>query len=470
MASTSPAQIPTGNIKVTLQQVAGGLPSPVQLTHAGDGSGRLFVVDQAGQIRVIQNGVLLNTPFLDLSSKIPSLNSIFDERGLLGLAFHPNYAQNGRFFVRYSVPRTGSPSEPCNDPSGFIVGCHKERLSEFLVSGDPNVADPLSEKILFEVDKPQFNHNGGHVAFGPDGFFYFSLGDGGGAHDGLADNPPSHGSIGNGQNINAALGKVLRINVDAGTPYSIPSDNPFVGKTGLDEIYAYGFRNPYRFSFDLKGTKELWVADVGQNLFEEIDVVVKGGNYGWVIREGKHCFDPFNPTIPPVSCPSSGLTDPVAEYDHSDGIAVIGGYVYRGKLHSELWGKYIFGEFSRDFGPTGRLIYIAVSGDRSKILEFQLDQPLGLFVKGLGEDESGEIYLLTSTALGPSGSGGQVYKIIGSGNPVPTLSRWALIIFSLLLFGNLTWFFYRKRNFSIPTASRIFLLVFTVAFFFSSTL
>lgn len=436
----TPAQIPLGSIEIKLQEVASGLTSPIMLTHAGDGSNRLFVVDQIGKIWVIDNGALLATPFLDLTAKIVTQNPSFDERGLLGLAFHPNYQANGRFFVRYSAPRIGDPDEPCSDPGNFIPGCHKEVLAEYQVSGDPNVANAASEVILFEVDEPQFNHNGAHVAFGPDGFLYWSLGDGGGAHDGLADSPPSHGPNGNGQNIETALGKVLRIDVDGASPYAIPADNPFVGAPGLDEIYAYGFRNPYRFSFDRGGSNELFVADVGQNLYEEIDVVEKGGNYGWVIREGAHCFDPFAPTSPPAVCPTAGLIDPVAEYDHTDGLAVVGGYVYRGGLHANLLGKYIFGDFSRDFGPTGRVFYLNADGDRSQIFEFQIappNDPLNLVVLGFGEDEQGELYLLGSANLGPTGTTGRVFKIVGGfgGPAVPTLSEWGAIAFGALLLG-----------------------------------
>ncbi|GAB4324450.1 MAG: PQQ-dependent sugar dehydrogenase [Candidatus Zixiibacteriota bacterium] len=431
------------------------MTSPVMLTHAGDGSGRLFVVDQAGQIRVIENGTLLPTPFLDLTAKIPALNPGFDERGLLGVAFHPDYEINGRFFVRYSAPRTGAPGEPCADPGNFIQGCHKEVLAEYAVSGNPNVADPNSEIILFEVDEPQFNHNAGHLAFGPDGYLYFSLGDGGGAHDGLADTPPSHGPNGNGQNTETALGSMLRIDVDGASPYAIPPDNPFVGGPGLDEIYAYGFRNPYRFSFDHGGAGELFVADVGQALYEEINVVVKGGNYGWVIREGAHCFDPFNPSVPPPTCDTLGKIDPVAEYDHGDGLAVVGGYVYRGTIHANLIGKYIFGDFSRDFGPTGRVFYLDADGDRSQIFEFQLappHNPLGLVLFGFGEDESGELYLLGSENLGPTGSTGKVFKIVGGfGGPgVPTLSEWGAIIFAALLFGGVIVYVRRRQRVALP--------------------
>ncbi|MCH7840769.1 MAG: PQQ-dependent sugar dehydrogenase [Planctomycetes bacterium] len=366
------------------------------------------------------------TSFLDLSSQLVGLGIFgpgsFDERGLLGVAFHPNYATNGRLFIRYSAPRAGSPDEPCSNPEAFVTGCHTAVLAEYAVSTDnANRGDIDSEVILFEIGEPQFNHNSGQVAFGPDGFLYFTLGDGGGAHDGLADTPPSHGAIGNGQNTETVLGAVLRIDVDGELPYEVPPDNPFVNTPDVNEIYAYGFRNPYRFSFDdgPGGDGRLFVADVGQNLFEEIDIVENGGNYGWVIKEGFHCFDPFDPTNPPVDCDSEGLIDPVAEYTHDDGLAVIGGFVYRGNNFPELVGKYVFGDFSMDFGPTGRLFYLDADGKLSDIFEFQLggnNDPLGLFLFGFGEDEDGEIYAMTSENLAPVGNTGQVFRIV-SGMP-----------------------------------------------------
>jgi glucose/arabinose dehydrogenase/plastocyanin len=413
-------EIAQGDLTVKLEPVATGLTSPLTVTHAGDGSGRLFVVDQIGLIRIVENGILLPTPFLDITGKTVSLNSAFDERGLLGLAFHPDYADNGRFFVRYSAPRAGDPSEPCNDPKGFNVGCHSAVLAEYAVSIDPNVADPTSEMILFSVDEPQFNHNAGALAFGPDGFLYVALGDGGGANDGLADDPPSHGPIGNGQNIDTLLGSLLRIDVDGGSPYSIPPDNPFVDTDGLDEIYAYGFRNPYTFSFDdgPGGDGSLYLADVGQDLFEEIDIVVKGGNYGWVIREGTHCFDPFDPGNPPDLCDDAGMIDPIAEYTHAEGgTAIVGGYVYRGSSSPSLKGTYFFGDFSADFGPTGRLYYLVSSGPhQGEIRELRIGRdatPLARVLKGFGEDEEGELYVLVSTDLGPTGGTGEVYRLVG---------------------------------------------------------
>ncbi len=258
---------------------------------------------------------------------------------------------------------------------------------------------------------------------------YFSLGDGGGAHDGLADTPPSHGPIGHGQNIETVFGSILRIDVnrrDPGLQYGIPRSNPFAGDTpGVDEIYAYGMRNPYRFSFDRGRCKywhgkrlcgrraDLYVADVSQNLFEEVNLVKKGGNYGWVTAEGFHCFDPFEPRQPPALCTGTGpngepLLNPVAEYNHNDGTAVIGGFVYRGNRSRSLFGKYLFGDFTQG------LFWLDADGVRSDIFEFrlgELDQPLDLFLLGFGEDERGELYVLTSENSGPSGETGQIWRV-----------------------------------------------------------
>jgi glucose/arabinose dehydrogenase len=412
---TVQAQIPSGDITVELIPVASGLTAPVSVTHAGDGSGRLFIVDQAVSIRIVKDGTLLAQPFLDLSAEIVEVNPFFDERGVLGLAFHPDYDTNGRFFVRYSIPRMGTAGEPCFDTTR---GCHTEVLGEFGVSSDPDVADP-NGAILFAVEEPQFNHDAGGIAFGPDGFLYFTIGDGGGAHDGLADDPPSHGPTGNGQDIFTTLGSILRIDVDSGSPYAIPADNPFFNDTATTEIYTYGLRNPYRFSFDREDGR-LFLGDVGQALFEEVDIIERGGNYGWVTREGFHCFDPFDPSNPPASCPGTGplgepLLDPVAEYDHGDGIAIVGGFVYRGSRFPELVGKYVFGDFSRTFFPAdGRLFYLDADGDLSSIFELRngdLDVPLSSYLLGIGEDEAGELYATTSDNLGPSGDTGQVWHI-----------------------------------------------------------
>lgn len=437
-------------IAIELELVADGLVSPVEVTHAGDGSGRLFVVDQAGQVRIVEGGVLEPTPFLDLTSRMVTLDPVFDERGLLGIAFHPDYETNRRFVVRYSAPRDGHPAEPC---SGTSYGCHKEVLSEFAVSPDPHVADPTSEAVLFEVDEPEFNHNGGGVAFGPDGFLYFSLGDGGGEGDGLGDPGLPHGPLGHGQNVESCLGSVLRIDVDAqpdaGLAYKIPEGNPFVGGPGLDEIYAYGFRNPTRLSFDdgPGGDGSLYLGNVGQ-MFEEVARVEKGGNYGWAIREGKECFDPSDSTEPAVACPHVGpilgdlLLDPIHDYLHprpcvsdeecallgvmcdttvglceeSAGLSVIGGYVYRGLLNPALTGKYVFGNLSSSVSSgEGSLHYFSLTGPYA-LHRFQLllrphGQALGTYVRGMGEDEAGELYVCTSQQHGPAGESGAVYRI-----------------------------------------------------------
>lgn len=412
------AQIPLGDIAIDLRPYATGLTSPVMGTHAGDGSGRLFIVDQAGFIRIIDaNGNLLPTPFLDVRSALPTLSAQFDERGLLGIAFHPDYENNGRFFVRHSVPRPDEPGMPC---TGTPRGCHAEVLMEFSVSSDPNVANPVGTE-LFRVNKPEFNHNAGHLAFGPeDGMLYFTLGDGGGANDDQHLNPSPHGPGGNGQNPLTYLGSMHRIDVDDVPPlasYGIPDDNPFVGNAGaLPETWAFGFRNPYRFSFDdgPGGDNAIMLGDVGQGLREEIDIVVPGANYGWVIKEGTICFDPTNPNTPLPTCANSGpfgiaFTDPIAEYTHADGIAIVGGYVYRGHRFPKLVGKYVFGDFSRDFGPTGRVFYMDLADH--VIREFILPAPLGKFVLGLAEDQEGEVYLLTSDRLAPNGNTGLVLHI-----------------------------------------------------------
>jgi len=439
LLTTAPASADfmPGGLTVELEEVAAGLTAPLGVTHAGDGTGRLFIWEQTGQIKIVAGGVLLPTPFLDLSDKLVDLNAFYDERGLLGLTFHPDYASNGRFFVRYSAPRDGDPGEPCNDPDGFIVGCHQEVLAEYQVSADPNLADPSSEIILHEADQPQFNHDGGAVAFGPDGMLYWSLGDGGGANDGLADMPPSHGPSGHAQNTETVLGSILRIDVDGphdpGLPYAIPPDNPFAAGPGADEIFAYGFRNIYQFSFDdgPGGDGSLFAGDVGQDTFEEIDIVSPGGNYGWVIREGFHCFDPFNPGTPPVNCPDTGphgepLLDPIAEYTHLDGgITVIGGFVYRGSLAPAVVGTYLCGDFSSDFiVPDGTLLYLdETDPDVYQVRRLVIglnDRDYGRFLKGAGEDEAGELYVCGTTDLGPSGTSGVVERLM-FGGVVPAL-------------------------------------------------
>lgn len=405
--------------RVGIQLVASSLTAPDALVPAPDTSGRLFVVDQAGLIRIIaSDGQLQAEPFLDVRDRMVRLNSSYDERGLLGLAFARDFAQTGRFFVFYSAPpRQGAPGGSDNTM----------RLSEFTVAQDnPNRANAGSEQIIMQVDEPQANHEGGTIAFGPDGYLYISLGDGGGAND--TSNGHTSG-IGNGQDLSNRLGKILRIDVNSQQgSYAIPPDNPFKDRPA-PEIYAYGLRNPYRFSFDLAGDHTLYAADAGQGLFEEVDIVTKGGNYGWNIREGAHCFNPQDSSIPPASCADKGpngdsLIGPVIEYSHTEvGIAVVGGYIYRGKALPDFNGHYIFGDWSTSFGqPNGTLLVAAPKPAGQGLWQVQKLQisnnpggRLGHFVLGFGQDNNGEVYLLTSDRSGPTGSTGSVYRIMPAG-------------------------------------------------------
>jgi len=415
-----------------LQLVADGLTSPVALVPSPDRTGRLFIVDQIGQIRILTaNGKLLPTPFLDLRSKLIALDPSYDERGLLGLAFHPDYAVNGRFFVYYSIPlRPGA-------PAGFD---HTNVLAELHVSAtNPNRANLSSERDLLFDDHPQLNHNAGTLAFGPDGYLYVSIGDGGGANDvglGHVQDWYAANAGGNGQDVTHNLeGNLLRLDVDNGFPYTSPPDNPFVGRAGRDEIYAYGFRNPYRFSFDLGGSHQLLVGDAGQDLWEEVDLVTKGGNYGWNVREGTHCFDAAHADDPQISsCPSvvgaghpdtgAPLLDPVIEYANADnpagglGHVVIGGYVYRGNAIPELRGRYVFGDWSRDEEePDGRVFFATQRQNglwQMRELWFTTTTSARLehFVLGFGQDLRGEVYVLTTDEMGPSGTTGKIYKLV----------------------------------------------------------
>lgn len=409
---------------VELQLVAQGFTSPVALVEAPDRSGRLFVVDQAGLIRIIDaTGTLVREPFLDVRGLMVTLRPGFDERGLLGLAFHPRYSSNGRFFVYYTAPlRSGA-------PDGYDATA---RIAEFRVSTDADRADLASERIVLQVDKPQFNHNGGTIAFGPDdGYLYVSLGDGGGANDtplGHVQDWYTENGGGNGQDIaRNLLGSILRIDVDRGAPYGVPGDNPFVGGPGLDEIYAYGFRNPYRFSFDMGGINDLLVGDAGEGLWEEVSLVTRGGNYGWNVKEGRHCFDAENNRVSPATCPSVDtitgvpLTDPVIEYAHlsngGPGLAVVGGYVYRGGAVPQLFGRYVFGDWSRAFAtPDGSLFAAAprLSGMwpmQELVVSTRPGGRLNHFLLGFGQDTYGEVYVLTSDRAGPSGTTGRVYRL-----------------------------------------------------------
>lgn len=382
------------NYFLNFETVAEGFNSPVVLTHAGDRSNRLFVADQIGKIYVIEDGELLSDPYLDLTEKVLDLDETYDERGLLGLAFHPDYKINGKFYVYYSSPKSG---EGIN---------HESILSEFHVLNDnTNQANTFSERVIFRLDQPEANHNGGQLAFGPDGYLYVGLGDGGGAGD-------QHGEIGNGQNINTYLGTILRIDIDSyNDPYGIPPDNPFIDSHGLDEIFAYGLRNPWKFSFDDE-TGRLFAGDVGQDQWEEIDIVVNGGNYGWRIMEGAHFYD--ETLLDELDIDMDSLEQPIHEYSHDIGKTVIGGYIYRGDIESPLYGKYIFGDWSTDFTVAdGRIYYLSQDNSGNWLRsEFRLLEQFNRFILGFGEDENDELYILSKTNLGPTGTTGDVRKLI----------------------------------------------------------
>ncbi|HEV8403248.1 MAG TPA: PQQ-dependent sugar dehydrogenase [Candidatus Limnocylindrales bacterium] len=349
-------------VRVTVTVALDGLTNPLEVANAGDGSGRLFVVEQGGRIRVVRDGALVDRPFLDIGDRITSGG----ERGLLGLAFHPGYPTDPRFFVDYT------------DRDGNTV------VSSFRAStADPDVADPDSESILLQVDQPFANHNGGGLGFGPDGDLYIALGDGGSGGD----------PQGNGQRLDTLLAKILRIDVDGGSaggaPYAIPQDNPFVGTAGArPEIWLYGLRNPWRFRFD-RLTGDLWIGDVGQNAWEEIDVAragIGGLDFGWNRTEGFHCYSP------PDGCDETGLTPPVAEYGHDQGCAVIGGVVVRHPADGSLDGGYLFGDDCSD-----HLWVIDPAGDGRR--EPRLITDMGRSVSSIGEAEDGTVYA-TSLAHG----------------------------------------------------------------------
>jgi glucose/arabinose dehydrogenase len=413
---------------VDTKVIAEDLVSPLGLVEAPDHSHRLFIHDQVGKIWIVDgDGMKLSTPFLDVTSRMVTLNPGYDERGLLGFAFHPNYRNNGKFYIYYTLPpRAGG-------PEGGGAWNNLSRISEFRVSGgNPNMADISTEKVILELDDPQSNHNGGSIGFGEDGYLYIAIGDGGAADDvapGHVEDWYDVNRGGNGQDVEANLfGNILRIDVNSGSPYGIPASNPFVGKPGMDEIWAYGFRNPYRFSFDMGGSHWLYVGDAGQALYEEIDVVNKGGNYGWNVKEGTHCFDAANNTVELPGCPvqdtmGKQLIDPVIELNNANNpkggkaTTVIGGNVYRGNDLPQLRGKYIFGIFSQPGGTPNAELYMS-SPAGSGLWSFEelilkgRPNDIGYYLKGFGQDKDGEVYLAVSGVAGPSGNTGKVLKLV----------------------------------------------------------
>lgn len=370
-SKSAPGPIPGGpGIQATL--VASGLSQPLDLTAPPGDTARVFVVEKTGAIRILKNGAVQSTPFLDLSARVSSGG----EQGLLGLAFHPQYAANGKFYVNYT------------DLSGDT------HIVEFAASADPDRASPAGRELLF-VKQPYANHNGGGLAFGPDGYLYIGLGDGGSAGD----------PQGRAQNPDSLLGKLLRIDVNAtdpaaGTQYAIPPGNPFRGRAGYrPEIWDLGLRNPWRFSFD-RATGDLYIGDVGQNLWEEVDVEPRGTggrNYGWNTMEGNHCYGA-------ARCDATGLTPPVLEYGHGPGCSITGGYVYRGTALAGLQGVYFYGDYCAGFVRSFRIAGGAISDERD--WTGSLRAALGGALSSLssfGQDARGELYILLL--------GGEVYRI-----------------------------------------------------------
>jgi glucose/arabinose dehydrogenase len=358
-SSPSPVFEP-GAVQLTLQPVTTAVREPTGLFSAYDGSGRLFVTERAtGRIVILRDGQPLSQPFLDIGSLIRSGGQ---EQGLLGLAFHPGYRDNGYFYVNYTASNGD------------------DTVARYSVSADPDVADPGSGAIMLDIPDPAPNHNGGDLVFGPDGYLYIGFGDGGGGGD----------QFHNAQDMGALLGKMLRIDVNAQFPYGIPPDNPFVGMPGArPEIWSYGMRNPWRYAFD-PATGSLFIADVGQNAYEEIDIQppgIGGQNWGWPIMEGLHCY-PQN-----RACDMTGLAQPVAEYDHAQGCSVTGGFVYRGSQYPAAEGAYIYGDFC-----SGRIWALSAGDDGVWHQALLLQTQLG--ISSFGEDESGELYVVS---LDPAG-------------------------------------------------------------------
>ncbi|MEM7023036.1 MAG: PQQ-dependent sugar dehydrogenase [Pseudomonadota bacterium] len=409
----------SAEVTVNLEEVASGLTAPMSMVQPA-GDDRKFIAEQHGLVRILTpEGEILEEPFLDLREKITPQWPEFDEKGLLGLAFHPDFANNGKFYVAYS-----SPAQWRGDLAKHFWWSHTNVVEEYQVSDDdPNVADHSSAREISAIDWPQFNHNGHWIDFGPDGMLYISTGDGGYANDwGIGHNVLE----GNGQDLLSPLGKILRIDVDQtmGGEYGIPADNPFVGQeaTVLPEIWAYGLRNPWRCSFDMGGDNALICGDVQQNSFEEITLIESGTNHGWRSMEATHCFDFENPNDHPAECSTEGLVMPIVEYDNCTakpetckGISVTGGYVYRGG-NADWDGKYIFGDWSKSFAaPDGQLFVASPNGggawDMEHVTVGNMEGNLP-YILAFAQDNDGEVYALTSVTTGPNGGLDKIYKIV----------------------------------------------------------
>ena len=408
---------PASALDVKLEVVAEGLTHPLIMVSP-PGDDRKFIVEQTGTVKILgADGKLMGEDFLNIKHKLPPLKWEFDEEGLLGIAFPPDFKKSGKFYIAYTMNLRGDA-----DLGKQLWYAHTNVVAEMRVSKDnPNKADPSYERLVSQIDWPQFNHNGHWIGFGADGMLYISTGDGGYANDwGIGHNV----TLGNGQDMASLNGKILRIDVN-GDPYNVPKDNPFVGNSKYaPEIWASGLRNPWRCSFDMGGAKELFCADVGQNSYEEVNIITKGANYGWRKMEGMHCFDYVNPNTHPASCDKSGLTDPIMEYKNGsnpafaakgdfEGISITGGYVYRGP--NKAWdGVYFFGDWSKSFQVAQGVLFAGKkSGDKwTKETVKVTNMDFHDFVLGFGQDNQGNVYVMGTKIRGPNGEQDKIYKIV----------------------------------------------------------
>lgn len=412
----------------TLDEIVSGLTAPIDLVDPNDGSGRLFVLEQQGVVQVLRDGKL-EAPILDLTPRLLALEKGFEERGLLGFALHPDFSTNGRVYVSYSAPLRASA------PPGWN---YTRRISELTLLPDATTIELGNERVLLEVDWPSRKHNGGGLAFGPDGYLYIGLGDGGGAHGVGPEVLWSAFEVREdqrywdrlAQDTTSLFGSILRIDVDGGFPgYGIPDSNPLVGKPGRDEIWAWGFRNPYRLSID-QATGSILATAVAETLWEAIYLIDAPGNFGWPIREGTHCVDRLNPRDPPSECPRFGpngyrIKDPVVEYPNMQvahpesgvkaegvGTAVVGAQIYRGTDLPELSGKLIFADWSADFrSPSGQLFAATPAPGYGELWPFEKLADLDTRIVALAADVDGELYVLTNDNLGPFGTTGKIFRL-----------------------------------------------------------
>lgn len=400
-----------GDVILCVEHVAASFSNALFAVHANDGTHRMFVGEQSGLVYIVdKNEQRLSRPFLNITDRIVNSGVAWDERGLLGLVFHPNYSENGHFFVYYSAPDTKYNRSEYSNYDWYWKLHHKTRLSEFTVNeNNPNVANHESELIIMEINQPEANHNGGMLLFGSDSYLYVFPGDGGGAGD-------EHWTIGNALNMSNLLGKVLRIDVNTDTKlYDIPSDNPFVNTKGVRaEIYAFGLRNPWRCSIDSfgeVGTERMFCGDVGQSGYEEIDVIEKGGNYGWRAYEGNECFDED------LCSQYTDLKFPILVYNHSIGQSIVGGYVYRGCDNPNIFGDYFYADtmqgklfFAKE--RNGSWVAANVIMGNDSICNNGLSGYYHQNILSFGENERGELYILSSNFPNPNYQNSVMYRLV----------------------------------------------------------